>query len=207
MVRFEEDGGSIENKLYVDRDPARIYRGLKDMLVEEFDVDRIEEERMEFNVEKPKDRVRLNAYKEKSPHTLIRYNLSLKCKRPDHIFQQERPDNIFLARTKVDAVIITVYPGGDPIEWLPQGMSEKPDKRWANRAGLEAEERTNFQRSRLYRILVGIWYKKFYSREITRYEEEAKETMIRIQNLMREKFGVEEVIGRTGASQYQPPWK
>ncbi len=44
-------------------------------------------------------------------------------------------------------------------------------------------------------------------KEIEKYEEEAEESIVRIHNLMREKFGVEKTISRTGASQYRPPWK
>ncbi len=207
MVRFEESAGVTSNHFFVENDPARVYRGLKDMLVEEFDIDRIEEGRMEFNVERPKDRIRINAFKEKSPHTLIRYNVSLKAKDPRYLYTQDRPEGILKARSKIDADVITVYPGGEPIEWLPSGQSEKPNKRFSNRMGLEAEDVTRFERSKLYEIMVGIWYKKFYAKEIEKYEEEAKETMLRMQNLMREKFGLEKAIGRTGASHYSPPWK
>lgn len=207
MVRFEEDVKGSSNHFFVESDPARVYRGLKDMLVEEFDIDRIEEGRMEFNVEKPKDRVRMMAYKEKSPHTVIRYKISLKAKTPKDIYQQERPEGILKARAKINATVLTVYPGRDPIEWLPKGQSEKQNKRYSNRMGLEAEERRRFQRTKLYEILVGIWYNKFYAKEIEKYEEEAHETILRMQNLMREKFGLEKAIGRTGASEYSPPWK
>jgi len=208
MVVFTENVPSKSDHLFVKEDPARIYRGLRDMLVEEFDVDRIEEGRMEFNVESPKDRVRLHAYKEKSPHTVIYWNLSLKAKRPTDIYQQERPDDVFKARVKVSPKVLTTYPGGDPISWLPHGASEWPDKRQGpDRLGLTAEERTPFQQSKLYRILAGIWYRKFYSKEITRYEEEAEESMLRMINLFREQFGVEKAVWRSGASHYQPPWK
>lgn len=206
MVRFEEKAGEKQDQLFVKEDPARIYRGLKDLLVEEFDMDRIEEERMEFNVEKPKDRVRLFAFKEKSPHTTLFFYLSFKAKKPRDIYTYDRPDDILKARTRVVAVVQTVFPGGEPISWIPKGEQEFPRKE-VGQMGLRGEERTPFQRSKFYEILAGIWYNKFYSKEIERYEEEAEEIMLRIHDLMRQKFGVEKSIGRTDASHYSPPWK
>ncbi|MFB6292230.1 MAG: hypothetical protein ABEI58_02440 [Candidatus Nanohaloarchaea archaeon] len=206
MVMFKEQIPGKEDVMFVKEDPARIYRGLKDMLVDEFDMDRIEEGHMEFNVAAPKDRVRMNAFKEKSPHTVIRYRLSMKAKSPKRIYKEERTEDILKARAKIYAQVITVYPGGEPISWLPRGESEWPDQRHGL-PGLRAEERTRFQRSKLYEILAGIWYNKFYSKEIERYEEEAEESMIRMLNLLRERFGVEKAVARTGASHYQPPWR
>ncbi len=207
MVVFKESVPSVSNHFFVKEDPARVYRGLKDLLVEEFDMDRIEEGHMEFNMEKPKDRIRMHAYKEKSPHTVIQYSIQFKAKEPRSVYKYDRPEEILKARSKAKAKVITVYPGGDPISWLPSGTSEWPDKRIGEKAhGLQTEDISDFQRSKFYRILVGIWYNKFYSKEIHRYEEEAKETILRIQNLMRERFGVEKAIGRTGASHYRPPW-
>lgn len=208
MPVFEEEVQGKSDHLFVQEDVARIYRGLKDMLVEEFDMDRIEEGRMEFNVNKPKDRVRMHAYKEKSPHTVLYFNISLKAKAPRDIYTQDRPDDILKARIKVSPKVITVYPGGEPVSWEPNPQSQWPTERVGDdRPGLMAEETTAFQKSKLYRILTGIWYSKFYSKEIEAYKEEAEESMLRMVNLMREKFGVEEAIGRTGASHYQPPWK
>jgi hypothetical protein len=206
MVEFTEPVPGSSNHLFVKENPARIYRGLKDLLVDEFDMDRIEEGHMEFNMEKPKDRIRMHGFKEKSPHTVIHYDISFKAKTPRNIYTQERPDDILKARIKVDAEVKSVYPGGNDMSWMPKHVSEWPESRWEH-SGLEAEEKTNFQRSKLYRILVGIWYNKFYSKEITRYVEEADETSLRIINLMRERFGVEKSIRRTGASQYKPPWQ
>lgn len=205
MVKFTESTPSMSDHLFVKEDPARIYRGLKELLVDEFDIDRIEEGHMEFNMEKPKDRIRMHAFKEKSPYTVIHYDVSFKAKTPRNIYTYERDDDILKARIKVDADVITVYPGGNPLSWAPKHVSEIPKSQWEF-PGLEAEEKTNFQRSKLYKILVGIWYNKFYSKEITRYEEEANETVLRIINLMRERFGVEKAIRRTGSSQYKPPW-
>lgn len=208
MVVFTEDVPNISVHMFVHEDPARIYRGLKDMLVEEFDIDRIEEGRMEFNVEKPKDRIRLHAYKEKSPHTVIHWELTMKAKRPRSVYRQDRPDDILKARPRVKPEVITIYPGGEPISWITRPQSEWPIERvGTERVGLRAEHRTSFQRSKLYRILVGIWYKKFYSKEIEGYKEEAHESAIRMIDLFREQFGVEKSIGRTGASHYNPPWK
>ncbi len=206
MVKFIESVPGMSDHYFIKEDPARVYRGLKDLLVDEFDMDRVEEGHMEFNMSKPKDRIRMHAFKEKSPHTAIHYDLSFKSKDPRSIYKHDRPDNILKARVKMDADIVTVYPGGDPISWIPVGTAEWPDKR-IEMPGLRGEEKTDFQRSKLYRVLVGVWYNKFYSKEIHTYEEEAKETMLRLHNLMREKFGVEKAIARTGASHYQPPWR
>ena len=205
MVKFEDHYFGKSDHFFVDEDPARIYRGLKDLLVDEFDIDRIEEGKMEFNVEKPKDRVRLHAFKEKSPHTVIHYSLSFKAKTPKDIYAKERRDGLFKARVQTSGSVITVYPGWNPTSWEPQGPSYYKQERMP--MAPTAEEKTRFQRSKLYKILVGIWYNKFYSKEIHRYGEEAEETVIRIQNLMREKFGVQKSIGRTGASHYDAPWK
>lgn len=208
MVVFDENVPSKADHFFVHEDPGRLYRGVKDLLVEEFDMDRIEEGRMEFNVSKPKDRVRMFAYKEKSPHTVIHFKISMKAKKPRDVYTQDRPDDILKARVKVSPTVITVYPGGETISWEPNLQSEWPIKREAtDRPGLMQEERTAFQKSKLYEIMVGVWYSKFYSKEITRYQEEAEETVLRMMNLFREKFGIEEAIGRTGASHYSPPWK
>lgn len=206
MVKFVESVPGQQDNLFVKEDPARIYRGLKDLLVDEFDMDRIEEGHMEFNVSKPKDRVRMDAFKEKSPYTVIHYGISFKAKIPRDIYNYDRPDDIMKARVKVNAEVVTVYPGGEPLSFMPYGTSEWPEDRTEFTA-LEAEEKTRFQRSKLYKILVGTWYNKIYKKEIEKYEEEAEETIIRIHNLMRDKFGVDETIARTGASQYTPPWK
>ncbi|PSH02065.1 MAG: hypothetical protein BRC26_02445, partial [Nanohaloarchaea archaeon QH_8_44_6] len=171
-----------------------------------FDIDRIEEGHMEFNVSRPKDRVRMDAFKEKSPYTVIHYGISFKAKEPRNIYKYDRDDDILKARVKVDADVITVYPGGEPISFLPYGTSEWPESR-TGFTGLAAEEKNRFERSQLYKILVGIWYNKIYAKDIEKYEKEAEETIIRIHNLMREKFGIEKTIARTGASQYRRPWK
>lgn len=208
MVRFEEDVGGKQDHFFVKEDPARIYRGLKDLLVDEFDIDRIEEGgRMEFSVSSPKDRIRMKAFKEKSPHTVLVFDLSFKAKDPKDFYKVDRPDDILKARVKVDAKVVTIYPGGDPISWLPHGFSQKPHDNWKQKTGLRAEHRSRFQKSKFYELLTGIWYKKFYHKEIERYEEEAEEIAVHIHNLMREKFGVEKTIHRSGASHYNPPWQ
>ncbi|MFB6145691.1 MAG: hypothetical protein ABEJ99_04275 [Candidatus Nanohaloarchaea archaeon] len=205
MVKFEEPVLDKEDHFFVKEDPARIYRGLKDLLVDEFDMDRIEEGHMEFRLHKPKDRIRLYAFKEKSPHTVLRFYLSFKAKSPKGIYKMERPEGILKARVSVEAKVITVYPGGDPIAWLPQGI--KDTENTIGQPGLHAEELTAFQQSKFYEVLTGIWYHKFYHKEIHRYMEEAEETANHLHNLMREKFGVEKAIHRSGASHYNPPWK
>ncbi len=207
MVVFTENVPPKADHLFVREDPARLYRGLRELLVEEFDVDRIEEGRMEFNVEKPKDRVRLHAYKEKSPHTVLYWKFSVKAKPPRDVYKYDRPDDILKARYKITPKVITMYPGGEPLSWMPKIQSEWPMERiGAGHPGLTAEELTNFQRSKLYEVLMNIWYKKFYSKEIERYKEEAEESMLRMVNLFREKFGVEKAVWRSGASHYDPPW-
>lgn len=205
MVTFKESLPERQDHLFVKEDPARIYRGLKDLLVDEFDMNRVEEGHMEFNMSKPKDRIRLHAFKEKSPYTVIHYELSFKAKSPRDIYKYNRDDDILKARVAVDPEVITVYPGADPIQWMPYGTSEYPDTQQGF-SNLMPEHHSRFERSKFYKILVGIWYHKFYSKEIHKYKEEADETAVRIHNLMRERFGVEKTIARTGASHYKPPW-
>ncbi len=200
MVKFKESALSKEDHFFVKEDPARIYRGLKDLLVEEFDMDRIEEGHMEFNVQKPKDKVRLAAFKEKSPHTVLVFDLGFRVKSPKDIYKMDRPENILKARVKVKANVVTMYPGQNATPWLPGPVTEDYDK-----PGLRAEHRSPFQKSKLYEILVGIWYHKFYHSEIERYENEAEKIGVRIHNLMREKFGVDKTIHRTGSA-YDEPW-
>ncbi|WP_347721912.1 hypothetical protein [Candidatus Nanohalococcus occultus] len=203
---FEHTGHVIEDNFFVHQDAARIYRGLKDMLVNEFDIDRIEEGHMEFNVSKPKDRIRMYAFKEKSIHTVIVYNLSFKAASPKSIYKQEREEGILRAHVKIKPTIKSVYPGSEPMKWLPKAIETDPNTR-ISQPGLAAEERTAWHKSKLYKICAGLWHKKLHAKEIEEYEEEAEESAVRMQNLLREKFGVEETIARTGASQYEAPWK
>lgn len=205
MVKFEEYLQERNDHLFVKEDPARIYRGLRDLLVDEFDIDRIEKGKNEFNVSKPKDRLRIHAFKEKSTHTVIHYRLSWKAKPPKDIYKVDRPDDILKARFNTTGEVVTVYPGANPVSVMPKKQTQKPQTRIDN-SGLQAEERSAFQRSKLYKILVGIWYNKFYAEEIEKYEEEGDETLVHLHNLMREKFGVESGIAKTGASEYSPPW-
>lgn len=207
MVQFEEFVIDKQDHFFIKEDVARIYRGLKDLLVDEFDMDRIEEGgRMEFSVSSPKDRIRMKAFKEKSPHTVLVFDLSFKAKNPRDLYKVDRPDEILKARVKVDAKVVTVYPGGDPISWLPHGFEQKPHDNWKKKTGLRAEHRSRFQKSKFYEILTGIWYNKFYHKEIERYEEEAEEIAVHIHNLMREKFGVEKTVHRSETSHYNKPW-
>ena len=206
MVKFSESAGFKSDHFFVKEDPARIYRGLKDLLVEEFGMDRIEEAKNEFSVTGPKDKIRMHAFKEKSPHTVIHYNLQFRVKSPKRIYKMQRSEDILKARVESSAEVITRYPGREDIPWLPKPITEDPHRNYG-KSGLMAEETTAFQRSKLYEIIVGIWYNKFYSKEIRRYKEEGEETVLHIHDLMREKFGVEKTIGRTGASHYNPPWK
>lgn len=205
MVEFKEDAFSKQDHYFVKEDPARIYRGLKDLLVNEFDMDRIEEMRNEFSVTAPKDKIRLHAFKEKSPHTLIHYNLQFRAKNPKSIYKQDRDEDILKARVTTSAEIISFYPGRNELSWEPVYPGEKPNRDPVG-GGLNAEEESRWHRNKLYKVLVGIWHNKFYSKEIERYEEEAEETCLRIHDLMRQKFGVEKTIGQSGRSQYQPTW-
>jgi len=205
LVKFEEYLQERNDHLFVKEDPARIYRGLRDLLVDEFDIDRIEKGKNEFNVSKPKDRLRIHAFKEKSTHTVIHYRLSWKAKPPKDIYKVDRPDDILKARFNTTGEVVTVYPGANPVSVMPKKQTQKPQTRIDN-SGLQAEERSAFQRSKLYKILVGIWYNRFYAEEIEKYEEEGDETLVHLHNLMREKFGVESGIAKTGASEYSPPW-
>ncbi|MFB6115468.1 MAG: hypothetical protein ABEK04_04175 [Candidatus Nanohalobium sp.] len=204
MVKFSDKYYKKSDHFFVKEDPARIYRGLKDLLVDEFDMDRIEEGKMEFNVSKPKDRIRLHAFKEKSPHTVIHFNLSFKAKPPKSMYENERQEGILKARVQTSSEVVSVYPGWNPASWEPHGPSYYKQERMPEAP--RAEERSRWQRSKLYKILVGIWHNKLYSKEIEKYGEEGEETVVHIHNLMREKFGVEESIARTGASEYSPPW-
>ncbi len=206
MVKYEESLQTRNDHLFVKEDPARIYRGLRDLLVDEFDIDRIEKGKNEFSVSKPKDRLRMHAFKEKSTHTVIHYRLSWKAKPPKDIYKMDRPDDILKARMKTTGEVVTVYPGANPLSVMPKKKMQYPQTR-IDTSGLQAEERSAFQRSKLYKILVGIWYNKFYSKEIEKYEEEGDETIVRMHNLIREKFGVESGIAKTGASEYTPPWR
>lgn len=206
MVEFEENGPTKAAHIFVDEDPARIYRELKDLLVKEFDMDRIEHvERQEFNVSKPKDRIRLYAFKEKSPYTAIRYYLSLDAKPAGKVENIQNPERTLKAKIKLKSKVMTVYPGGNPISWEPEGFREKAHDNWGkNRL---KDEESSFHNSKLYEILVGIWYNKFYSKEIHMYKEEAEETTVHMMNLMRQKFGLEKTIHRSGASHFKPTWE
>lgn len=206
MVKYTEYLQSRSDHFFVENDPARLYRGLRDLLVDEFDVDRIEKGKNEFNVSKPKDRLRLHAFKEKSTHTVIHWRLSWKAKVPRGIYQLDRDEDILKARIKTTGEVVTVYPGANPISTVPKTKTQYPQSRIDN-SGLQAEERSAFQRSKLYKILTGIWYNKFYSNEIEKYEEEGEETIVHLHNLIREKFGIESGIAKTGSSEFTPPWR
>ena len=202
----KESAGSKIDTYFVKEDPARIYRDLKDMMVEELGIDRIEAARNEFSVTSPKDKIKLRAFKEKSPHTVLYFKLSWKAKSPRKIYQIEREREFLKAEVKTSAKVITVYPGRNPMSWLPEAVKEHPEQT-IDQTGLRAEHTSSFEDSKLYEMLVNIWYSKFYSKEIAKYQEEAEETLIRMHDLMREKFGAEKTINRSGASQYNPPWQ
>ena len=206
MVEFSETAYTKEDHIFVKQDPGRIYRGLKDILVEEIGCDRVEEARDEFNVETPKDKIRLHAFKEKSPHTLIHIKINLRGKDPKHIYHQEHGDDIMKAKIDSKATVRSFYPGMDQAPWRPQPVSESP-RRSILGGHLQAEEKTPFQRSRLYEILVSIWHYKIYGKMVERYEEEAEESVLRLHEILRNKFGVEKPIGKSPRSQYRPGWR
>ena len=206
MVKYEEDLTERNDHLFVKEDPARMYRGLKDLLLDEFDFDRIDRGKNEFSVSKPKDKVKIHAFKEKSTHTVIHLRLSWKAKAPKDIYKVDRPDDILKARIRTTGEVVSVFPGANPISVIPKKRTHYPQTRIDN-SGLQAEEKSAFQKSKLYEILVGIWYNKIYAREIERYEEEGEEIMIHLHNLIREKFGVESRISDAGTSEYTPPWR
>lgn len=205
-VEFRENLREKKDFFFVHEDPARLYRGLKDLLVDEFDMDRIVEGQMEHNMKKPKDRIRMHAFKEKSPYTVIHFQIQFKSKDPRDLYKYDRDDDILKARVKTSGDIITVYPGGDPISWVPKHTNVVPDIK-IDHSGLEWEDERQYHNSKFYEIMMGIWYNKFYSKEIEKYEEEGREIMVRLHNLMRERFGVEKSIERTGSQHYQPPWQ
>ncbi len=205
MEVISESVTKKSDHFYVEEDPARIYRGIKDILVDELGVDRIEEAKTEFSVKKPTDKIRLHAFKEKSRNTVIHFRLNWRSKRPRHIYQYTRTEDILKARTETSANVVSVYPGGNPITWIPRKVIEEPNRQ-IRHPGLQAEHLSAFQKSKLYDMMVRIWHNKLYAREIQRYSEEAEESVIHLQNLMREKFGAEESISRSGRSEYDPKW-
>ncbi len=206
MTEFETDGFSKADHFFVEEDPSRIYRDLKDILVDELGIDRVEEARMEFSTASAKDKIRMHAWKEKSRHTVIYFNLSWRCKTPRHIYQSQRTKDVLKARVKTSTTVLTTYPGGEAIPWLPEHVTDTPQSRLPENY-MRPEETSMFQDSKFYDILTTIWYNTFYQKEVDRYEEEAEEMVLHLHNLMREKFGVEESISKSGASQYTPPWQ
>lgn len=206
MTEFKRDVISKGDHFFVEEDPARIYRDVKDILVDELGIDRVEEARMEFSTAKAKDKIRMHAWKEKSRHTLIYFEMQWRCKTPRHIYQSQRTKDVLKARVKTKAKVVTTYPGGEVIPWFPEPVTDTPQEQIPKNY-LKTHEKSAFERSKFYDILMGFWHKVFYSKEVDRYEEEAEEMVLHLHNLMREKFGVEESITKSGASQYTPPWQ
>ena len=201
MVKFTEDVPSREEHLFVDEDPARIYRGLKDLLIDEFDMDRVEEGHSKFSVSTPKDDIELYAYKRKSPHTALKFELDFTASRPSSLQSLDRPDDIFKAYINVKPSVVTFYPGNNPVTWNPDpakkgGSIDEP----ALKSGT-----SGFEDSKFYRILVGFWYRRFYSDQIAEYQGEAEQISLKIHNLMREKFGIEKAINKPPADD-KPTW-
>lgn len=201
MVKFTEEVPSREEHLFVQEDPARIYRGLKDLLVDEFDMDRVEEGGSKFSVSEPKDDIELYAYKRKSPHTALKFEIDLKASRPSGLKSVERPDDLFKAYIEVKPSVVTFYPGKNPATWNPEpakkgGSIDEPALK---------SDTSGFEDSKFYRILVGIWYRRLYSDQIANYQGEAEQISLRIHNLMREKFGIGKAINKPSAED-KPTW-
>ncbi|MFB6203055.1 MAG: hypothetical protein ABEK01_01040 [Candidatus Nanohaloarchaea archaeon] len=203
MVTFREHGGSKEDHLFVEEDSARIYRGLKDVLVEELGMDIIEEGRMEFSVGDPEDDIEIHAYKEKSPYTAIRLDLSWNSAPVEGVQEMER-EGVMKAEIETSSEVVTVYPKGNPLPWMGKPITRTPKVRVPD-THLDGGS-DGFHDSKLYRIVAGIWYNIFYRQEVEGYEEEAEELVIHLHDLMRQKFGVESSISKSGASHYEPPW-
>jgi len=202
MVEFTDGDFSKEEKFFVESDPARIYRGVKDLLVNEFDMERIEEGHNKFDVSAPKDSAEIHAYKRKSPHTLIHYEIELSAGTSGGGFERKDSDQAVMKATiSCSAEVISYYPGRESLEWLSKPITHDNPAG----GGLNPESQSRWERSKLYKVLASIWHDKIYSKEVGRYSEEAEEDCLRIHNIMREKFGIEKSI-QSGDSQYKPKW-
>jgi hypothetical protein len=190
---------------FVKEDSARVYRGLKDMLLEEFNMDRIEEDVMQFSTKKPKDRIRLHAFKEKSQYTVVHYSLSWKAEKTKKIYRMEHGDDYQWARVKTSALVETRYPGGSLEPYEPRPISASFPGKTTGETLQESEGHTTFQKSSIYEILVELWYELFYESTVEEYQEQALENMVRIQDRMRQKFGAQKSVHRT-TDEYNPPW-
>ena len=202
--QFKESVFSKSDYYFVPEDPARIYRDLREMLEDEFDMDRIEEGFMEFSNTSPKDRIRLHAFKEKSPHTVLHFSLSWKAKPPKGIYKQDRDDDILKARVKVSADVSTSYPGADFEPYLPEPVIH--GRTVGTNTGVRHEDASPFQKTKLYDFFVTIWHELIYSTMVEKYEHEAEEIATRIHDMMRKRFGAEETIHRKDGP-YNAPWK
>ncbi|MFB6144340.1 MAG: hypothetical protein ABEJ98_03445 [Candidatus Nanohaloarchaea archaeon] len=201
MVKFTEEVPSREEHLFVKEDPARIYRGLKDLLVDEFDMERVEEGTSKFSVSTPKDDIEIYAYKRKSPHTALKFELDFTASRPSSLQSLDRPDDIFRAYIKVKPSVVTFYPGNNPVVYDPD-----PAKKGGSIDEPALKSSTSgFEDSKFYRSLVGFWYRHFYGDQIERYQQEAEQISVRIHNLMREKFGIGKAINKPAAED-KPTW-
>jgi len=203
MVEFTDGEFSKSDRLFVEEDAARMYRGLKDLLVNEFDVDRIEEGRNEFDVSAPKDKIRLHAYKEKSPHTIIHYNIQLRAASPNALAMMEREGgDVMKAEFSCSCEVKTFYPGRNSAPWEPEPVTTgNPEG-----SGLKSEDESLWEKSKPYKVIVSIWHDKLYSKEIKKYSSEGKENVYRLHDLFREQFGVEKTIGASGKTHYKPKW-
>lgn len=202
MVEFTDGEYSKSDNFFVTEDPTRVHRGIKDLLVNELNVDRIDEGKNEFNVAKPKDKLKIYAYKEKSPHTLVEYNFGLSIGSPKKIFQMEHGDEVLLAELSSSCKVISFYPGRNKEAWLPGPVTTSNPMG----GGLNAEHESRWEKSKPYKVLASLWHDKIYSKEISRYSSEAKNNCLRIHDIIRERFGVQRTIGAKGTNRYKPKW-
>ncbi|MFB6199357.1 MAG: hypothetical protein ABEJ83_00640 [Candidatus Nanohaloarchaea archaeon] len=208
MFRKKEDAGSKTDIFYINEDPARVMRDFRDVLVEELGVDRVDHsDRQEYDSSSPKDKPRLYAYIEKSPYTTIRISIGLTVASLKYLEEYDREGDFHKAKVSVSAEVLTTFPGGEPEAWGPEPQQEYPWPSHKQKTGLRKENLSNFEKSKIYDFFAGLWYKYFYSGEIEKYKEEAEEKVVRLTNLMRERFGVEKTIHKSGASEYHAPWK
>ena len=118
MVKFTDGEFEKHDKLFVKEDPARMTRGLKDLLVGELNADRIEASKNKFDVSAPKDDIEIHAINEKSPHTLIHYTIDLEASSAGGLEAIERED-VMQADINCSCEVLTFYPGAEKREWLP----------------------------------------------------------------------------------------
>ena len=201
MVKFTDGEFEKEDLLFVKEDASRITRGLKDLLVNELNADRIEASKNKFDVSEPKDDIELHAIKDKSPHTLIHYTVDLEGSSAGGLWAMER-EGVMQAEISCSCEVLTFYPGAEKREWLPAPVTTDDPVG----GGLQTEDIDYWKKSKPYKVFVSLWHDKLYSKEIASYSKEAKENVMRLHDLFREQFGVEKTIGASGKTHYKPKW-